>query len=152
MDKDEKYEVDIRCISGYGVSFNRNIRKSIEIIWISNTNRYLEVLVNILILLLILIVVEVGLIENLETLICLYFMRIYLSHSCINNSMLFSCRAMGDVSDRIGRPTDNGQVSILIYVLFILFMNYCVGFQLYSKLFFLQPLGHVNHVLIFSSL
>lgn len=34
---------------------------------------------------------------------------------CFSNSILPSfgvliCRAMGDVSDRIGRPTDNGQV------------------------------------------
>lgn len=27
-----------------------------------------------------------------------------------------SCRAMGDVSDRIGRPTDNGQVKIYCLV------------------------------------
>lgn len=34
------------------------------------------------------------------------------------------CRAMGDVSDRIGRPTDNGQVQIASYKKFI-----CVSFN-----------------------
>lgn len=29
---------------------------------------------------------------------------------------IFGCRAMGDVSDRIGRPTDNGQVCGQLFV------------------------------------
>lgn len=31
---------------------------------------------------------------------------------CTEEFMLLLCRAMGDVSDRIGRPTDNGQVCV----------------------------------------
>lgn len=34
---------------------------------------------------------------------------------------LLTCRAMGDVSDRIGRPTDNGQVSFLVFDLILSF-------------------------------
>lgn len=53
---------------------------------------------------------------------------------------LIQCRAMGDVSDRIGRPTDNGQVKILLSChMFVCDLHICVfGVAAKLGLYFIQ--------------